>query len=68
MKAFTDSRRIFWLAGVGVVVFGLLAAFVILPATSSIGRDQGPKIDVPGMQNVPPPEAPNLKLDLNKQE
>ncbi len=54
MKAFTNRNRIFWLAGMAVLVLGFIAAAVILPRLTTPGAS-GPDARVPGMQNVPPP-------------
>ena len=63
MKAFTDSRRWFWLGGVVVLLAGLFAAFVLLPANSATPGAGGPEIQVPKMENVPPPNAPKLGIE-----
>ena len=66
MKPFTDSRRIFWLGGVLLLVFGLVAAFVILPAASPLASPPGAEIRVPKMENVPNGNSPPVKLELEK--
>jgi hypothetical protein len=66
MKQFTDKRRVLWLAGIGVLVLGLLAAFVVLPMRAGGKGAEGPAVDVPKMQNVPPETAPKLNLDVNE--
>ncbi|HVY31962.1 MAG TPA: hypothetical protein VHB79_35750 [Polyangiaceae bacterium] len=54
MKPFTDRRRIFWLGGVALLIFGFLTAALLLPATSNPAQNLGPAVHVPRMQNVPP--------------
>lgn len=68
MKQFTDKRRILWLAGLGALVLGLLAAFVVLPMRAETPGAGGPDIQVPKMQNVPTGDAPRMNLDLQKEQ
>jgi len=65
MKAFTDKRRVFWLAGVAVLIFGFLVAALVLPGTSNPTEGLGPAVHVPKMENVPP-EGQKLKLDTEQ--
>lgn len=67
MKAFKDNRSVLWLAGVIAMVLGILAAFVVLPATSQTNVPDGPDINVPNMENVPPAGAPKLGLEVQKE-
>jgi hypothetical protein len=67
MKAFTDSRRFLWLGGVALLVVGLLAAFLILPATERTPNGTSTNIQVPKMKNVPSADAPKMQLQLDKQ-
>ena len=66
MKQFTDKRRVLWLTGIGVLVLGLLAAFVVLPMRAETKGAEGPDVQVPKMQNVPPENAPKMNLDVNE--
>jgi hypothetical protein len=66
MKAFSDSRRYFWLGGVLVLFVGLLVALLVLPATSRTPGAEQPDIHVPKMENVPPPEVPRMQLPVNQ--
>jgi hypothetical protein len=65
MKAFTDTRRVLWISGVFLLFAGLLAAFVILPASREVKT--GPDIHLPKMENVPPPDAPRLGVETGKE-
>ena len=62
-----NNRSILWLGGFAVLVFGLLAALLILPAISGTAGTGGPDIELPKMQNVPPEQVPNMRLDLEKE-
>jgi hypothetical protein len=68
MKPFTDSRRTFWIIGMGLLVGGFIAAAVFLPATAPEPGAGQPDVRVPKMENVPPPEAEKLKLDVKPEE
>jgi len=65
-RAFANKKSIFWLAGVFVLVVGFLVAALVLPATSRTPGSEQPNIQVPKMQNVPPADAPKLRLDTGK--
>lgn len=66
MKAFKDQRSILWLAGLGVLILGVLAAFVVLPMRAGPEDAAGPAVDVPKMHNVPPAET-KVKLETGKE-
>jgi hypothetical protein len=68
MNQFADNRRILWLGSVILIVLGILAAFVILPAMSPTETPPGAHIRVPKMENVPPDNAPKLKLETEKEK
>lgn len=68
MKPFTDTRRIFWLGGIALILLGLAAAFVVLPASAPTKGSSGPEVHVPKMENVPEGDAPKLKLDVDKKD
>ena len=60
---FHNNRSIFWLLGVGLLVIGFLAFAVIVPNATSPGSE-GPDVNVPNMQHVPPSHAPHMQLDV----
>ena len=66
MKAFTDNRRLFWLAGIATLIVGFIVAAVLLPTTSDPLKDAGPAVNVPKLENVPP-EGQRLKLEVEKE-
>ena len=68
MKPFTDTRRILWLGGIALILLGLVAAFIILPASTPLKSSADPDVRVPKMENVPEGDAPKLKLDVEKKE
>lgn len=55
-----------WLGGVAVLILGLLVAAVVLPTRAPLPGAGGADVRVPSMQNVPPEEAPKMKLDVEK--
>jgi hypothetical protein len=59
MNPIKGKQRIYWLAGFFALVFGVL--LVALLVVGSRAPDPGPRVDVPSMQNVPPP---NNKLGV----
>jgi len=63
MKPFKNKRSMFWLAGVFVVVVGFIVAALVLPARAPVPGAEGPSVNVPRMQNVPPENAPKLGLE-----
>ena len=65
-RAFLSRQSVLWLAGVVVLIVGFIAAAVILPTTSKEPGSNQPNIQVPKMQNVPPPDAPKMRLDTGK--
>jgi hypothetical protein len=66
-NGFKSKRAIFWLGGIAVLVFGFLIAAIVLPTTAPTPGAGGPDVRVPRMQNVPPEQAPKMKLDVEKQ-
>jgi len=69
MKAFTDSRRFVWLAGIAILIVGFLVLALVLPSTSDPTRNMGPNVNVPKMQNVPPDgERMKLRVEEEKKE
>jgi hypothetical protein len=67
-NTFKSKRSMLWLGGIAVLVLGFLVAAVILPMTSPTPGAGGPDVHVPKMENVPPEQAPKLKLDVEKQQ
>jgi hypothetical protein len=68
MKAFRDKRSVLWLTGVVVLLAALFVAFVVVPARTPLDVEEGVHVDVPGMQNVPPPGAQRLKLEPEREQ
>lgn len=67
-NGFKSKRSILWLGGVAALIFGLLLAAVILPASERTRGTDGPNVQVPKMENVPPDQAPKMKLDVEKKQ
>jgi hypothetical protein len=67
-NGFKSNRAALWLGGIALLVLGFLVAAVMLPATAPLPGKGGPDIQVPKMQNVPPDDAPRMKLDVEKKE
>lgn len=65
-RAFLNRQSILWLVGLVVLVVGFIAAAVILPTTAKAPGSDQPSIQVPKMENVPPPDAPRMRLDTGK--
>lgn len=63
MKPFQNKRSVFWLAGVFAVVVGFIVAAMVLPNRKPIPGAEGPSVNVPRMQNVPPQNAPRLGVE-----
>jgi hypothetical protein len=63
MKPFQSKRNILWLGGVAAALIAWFVAFVIVPHGAPVPGKEGPEVDLPRMQNVPPPSAPRMKLD-----
>jgi len=63
---FKSRRAIFWLGGVAVLVLGFLIAAIVLPTTAPTPGAGGPDVRVPRMENVPPEQAPKMKLEVEK--
>jgi hypothetical protein len=59
MNPFKGTRRIYWLAGITLLVLGVLGSALILPSISKTPGADGPDVQLPKMENVPPPHAPN---------
>ncbi|HET9930669.1 MAG TPA: hypothetical protein VFQ35_08275 [Polyangiaceae bacterium] len=68
MKPFTDTRRIFWIGGVTLILIGLIAAFIVLPASSPLKSTSEPEVRVPKMENVPEGDGSKLKLEVDKKD
>ena len=66
MKIFTDYRRFFWIGAVVFVIAGFIVA-ALLPLRSDPGKDLGPAVSVPKMQNVPPDNQP-IRLDVDEKK
>jgi hypothetical protein len=60
---FHNKKSIFWLLGVALVIGGFLAFALTVPGSTS-PTTETPAVHVPNMQNVPPPSAPHLQLDV----
>ena len=60
---FHNKNSIFWLLGVGLLVVGFIAVALIAPNATSFS-DEGPDVNVPSMQHVPPQQAPHMQLDV----
>lgn len=67
-RAFFNKQSILWLAGLAVLIAGFIVAAVVLPATSKTPGSDQPKIEVPKMQNIPPADAPRMRLETDKGE
>ena len=67
-NGFKSTRAVLWLGGITLLVLGFLVAAVVLPATAPTPGQGGPDIHVPKMQNVPPEQAPKMKLDVEKKQ
>ena len=65
-REFFSKRSLVWLAGLVVLIVGFVVAAVLLPATSHAPGTEQPNIRVPRMQNVPPADAPKMRLDTEK--
>ncbi len=67
MKPFQDKKSVWWIVGVAAALIALFIAFVAVPSMTPIKND-GVEVDVPRMENVPPPAADRMKLELEKKE
>jgi hypothetical protein len=65
VNAFKGKRSLLWLGGFAVLMLGLVATFVVLPAVWPTPEADGPEVDVPKMQNVPAEETPKMRIDLD---
>lgn len=65
-KAFKSHRAAWWLGGVAALVIGFLVAAVVLPTTAPVPGTDGPDVQLPRMQNVPPEGAPKMKIDVQQ--
>jgi len=69
MRAFFSKQSVLWLVGVFVLVAGFLIAAVILPSTSfKKEKVEGADVQVPKLQNVPPPGTPKMRLEAEKEQ
>ncbi len=64
MNSIKGKQRFYWLAGFLFVVFGVLMAAIFVVASGA--PDPGPHVDVPAMQNVPPPQQ-KLGVEIEQQ-
>jgi hypothetical protein len=62
-RKFHNKQSIFWLIGMGVLIAGFLAFALIVPNRTATPAAETQDLRVPNMQNVPPPQAPNLGLE-----
>jgi len=62
-RKFHNKKSIFWLIGMGVLITGFLAFALIVPNRTTPGSET-PELRVPNMQNVPPPQAPNMGFEV----
>jgi hypothetical protein len=67
MNRLKGTRRIFWLGGVVIVLLGIVTASLVLPNLGPEPGADSPDIRVPKMQNVPPDQAPKMRLDVEKE-
>ncbi|MDQ2644504.1 MAG: hypothetical protein M3020_11850 [Myxococcota bacterium] len=67
MKPFRDKKSVWWMVGVAAVLIALFVAFVAVPSMTP-SPSGGVEVDVPKMQNVPPPAAERMKLESQKEE
>jgi hypothetical protein len=63
MKPFQDRRSRWWLGGVAAALVAFFVAFVVVPNSIPAKGSDGVRVDVPKMENFPPPTAPRVKLD-----
>jgi len=64
MNQLKGTKRVYWLAGVALLITGVLVAAIVLPGTSK--PDPGPNVGVPSMRNVPGPNE-KMVLEVEKQ-
>jgi hypothetical protein len=58
MKPFQDRRSLWWIGGVAAALVAFFVAFVIVPNSAPVkGMDGGVRVDVPKMENFPPPSV-----------
>lgn len=67
MNQFKGKRRVYWLGGLAVLVLGILAGAAILPNLTTNTGGGPSEAQVPNMQNVPPDEAPKMKIEVEKE-
>ena len=67
MKPFRDKKSVWWIVGVAAALIALFVAFVAVPSMTP-GPSGGVEVDVPKMENVPPPAAERMKLESQKEE
>jgi hypothetical protein len=68
MKPFQDKRSVWWICGVAMAIVAPFVAFVVVPSTTPTPGAGGVEVDVPKMENVPPPAAARMKLESQKEE
>ena len=64
MNPIKGKQRIYWLAGFLFVIVGVLVTALLV--VGSRAPEPGPHVDVPAMQNVPPPQQ-KLGVEIEKQ-
>jgi hypothetical protein len=64
MDPIKGKQRIFWLAGVVMIICGVLLAALLI--VGSRNPDPVPHVDVPSMQNVPGPDR-KLGVEIEKE-
>lgn len=62
-RKFHNTKSIFWLIGMGVLIAGFLAFALIVPNRTPAPGSETPELRVPNMQNVPPSNAPHMGLE-----
>jgi hypothetical protein len=68
MKPFQDKKSVWWILGVAAAFVALFVAYFIVPSRTPGPDGGGPSVDVPRMENVPPPAAERMKLESQKEE
>ncbi len=62
-----DKKSVWWILGGAAGLIALFIAFVAVPSMTPI-KSEGVEVDVPRMENVPPPAAGRMKLASEKAE
>lgn len=61
-RPFRNKKSLWWLLGMALLITGFLAFSIIVPSRTEPPGSEGPDVNVPNMQNVPPPGAPDMQL------